>query len=229
MKKISSFLLIAIVIVRYILIPRTGVDAVSGATSSSTTSPPKHKTTTTPVVDTTPSTVTPTTTGSGVQTTPTKSAITTTPAIQTPIQAANPVQLTLNNTKVQLKSDIYVLSGQSMIAVREFTELLGAQISWIQKEQTIIISKDSISIELKVGSNKVILTKDGTTQTMTLAANTELRKDKAYVPIRIIAETLGHTVSYDGLTKTINIVPIISSNIQSTSQPIIIDDEGDDD
>lgn len=99
----------------------------------------------------------------------------------------------------------YDENNRTMIPVRFVTEALGADVSWSTLSKGALIEKDGISIALPVGTNQMIVTRDGVKTTKTLDTKTVLKEDRTYVPIRAVAEELGAWVNYSATYNTVEI------------------------
>lgn len=103
---------------------------------------------------------------------------------------------------------------RTMIPVRFVGEALGADVSWSHIKQGAVIKKDGITIILPVGTNQMIVNRDGKETTKELDTRTVLQNGRTFVPIRAVAEELGAWVSF---AKAYNTV-VIYDDILSPSE-----------
>ncbi len=99
----------------------------------------------------------------------------------------------------------YNEDSRTMIPVRFVTEALGAKVSWSNFRKGALIEKDGISIALPVGTNQMIVTRDGKETTKTLDTKTVLKDNRTFVPIRAVAEELGAWVNFSSAYNTVEI------------------------
>ena len=85
---------------------------------------------------------------------------------------------------------------RTLVPVRFVTEQLGANVSWRQADQTAIIEKNGITVEIAIGSPTLRVTNGGKTSTVTMDTAAVGRDGRTYVPIRFVAEALGAFVDY---------------------------------
>lgn len=105
---------------------------------------------------------------------------------------------------VELKSSVSPhldKNGRTLIELRSVAEALGAEIAWNADTQTVTLSTDSTTVNIQI--NKAAYRVNNAAKTMDTAAVIE--NGRTMVPLRVIAEALGATVSYDSNTKTITI------------------------
>ena len=94
-----------------------------------------------------------------------------------------------------------VQNNRSMIGLRQFSNALGATVDWDNKK-VAIVKKGSTTIEVPIGSKEVIV--NGNKKAIDNQGTVSIIVDSAtFLPFRIVAESLGYTVSYDQNTKTI--------------------------
>lgn len=90
----------------------------------------------------------------------------------------------------------FIENGRTMIPIRAVSEALGANVTWNGETQTVVISKDGITIELPIGSNAIKV--NGVEQVIDVPAS--ITDNRTVVPIRFISEFLGHQVDFDQTT-----------------------------
>lgn len=130
--------------------------------------------------------------------------------IATPALAANPSpipEIRVNGRLVEFPDaqPYYNEDSRTMIPVRFVTEALGANVSWSTFRKGALIEKDGISIALPVGTNQMIVTRDGKETTKTLDTKTVLKDNRTFVPIRAVAEELGAWVNFSSAYNTVEI------------------------
>ena len=129
-----------------------------------------------------------------------------------------PVSVFVNGEKVQIpEGDVcaQIINNSTMIPMRNIFEELGANLNWIASAQSIIATKGSKIIAMKVGSTKMTvtdaLTGENVVKTlpvapmMITAENKEAYGARTVVPLRAISESLNKKVDWDGETYTVTI------------------------
>ena len=88
-----------------------------------------------------------------------------------------------------------IINNRTMVPIRVIAETLGAEVEWLVAENTVTIEQEDKVINLVIGE---LLPSLDTTATII--------NGRTMVPLRYISENLGATVTWFGLTETIEIV-----------------------
>lgn len=100
----------------------------------------------------------------------------------------------------------YITSvGSTLIPLRGLLEEMGANIEWIDENQTIIITTAHAKITMQVGSKLVYIEDSRGNIRYTMTAPPKIKEGRTYIPVRFVSENLGYTVGWDGETQTITI------------------------
>lgn len=92
-----------------------------------------------------------------------------------------------------------LIDNRTMISAREVFERVGAEVLWDNDTRSVIIVKDDITINIKIGSRTA--TVNGVNKPLDSPA--VIVEGRTLVPVRFIAEQLGMSVEWDGETKTV--------------------------
>ena len=92
--------------------------------------------------------------------------------------------------------------SSTMIPLRFVSEILGATVDWNAGLQIITITLGKRVIQLQVGSLMALVDTD----VVSLTAAPMLSQGHTLVPLRFISESLGATVAWDGVLKTVTVV-----------------------
>lgn len=92
-----------------------------------------------------------------------------------------------------------IRNERTMLPARFVAENLGATVSWNQSEQQVIITKGDIKIVLTIGFPYAIV--NGEYEKIDCAPFIE--NERTYTPVRLIAESLGARVDWDGSTQSV--------------------------
>ena len=91
--------------------------------------------------------------------------------------------------------------SRTLVPVRFVAEALGAKVDWVNDSQTVVITKDSDTITLKIGENRAFV--NGTEKTFDTKA--VINADRTFVPLRFVSEALKKKVFWEGDVSTVNI------------------------
>lgn len=83
-------------------------------------------------------------------------------------------------------------SGRTLVPFRKIAETLGAEVSWNAEERTVVVTKDNITVQLKIDDKTALV--NGAEVTMDVTA--KVYKNRTMIPLRFIAESLDTTVDY---------------------------------
>lgn len=107
----------------------------------------------------------------------------------------------LDGRQLYFEVPAQILSGRTMVPMRAIFEELGASIYWDQYSRTVSSSKGSSTFSMTIGSNNY--TVNGESKYSDVAA--QIINDRTLVPLRVVSESLGCAVNYDGPSNIITI------------------------
>lgn len=117
-------------------------------------------------------------------------------------QADNEVKVYINGTLLNSSVPPYIdTAGRTMIPIRAVMEYMGAQVEWQEREQKVIIQRDNNILELWIGKKQARL--NG--RTFGLDTAPVLRQNTTMVPARIVAESFGALVEWDGASFSVRL------------------------
>ncbi|MEX2459796.1 MAG: stalk domain-containing protein [Paenibacillaceae bacterium] len=123
-----------------------------------------------------------------------------------PTLSKNQVKLTINKKTIVVNGKSSTIdqaplnmNGNTLVPVRFVIEQLGGTIKWDAKEQKVSILRGSQLIDFWVGKKDFIL--NGTVATALAAP--QIINGRTMVPLRVLSEKLGWTVTWNGKTKSI--------------------------
>ncbi|MCG0279039.1 MAG: SH3 domain-containing protein, partial [Thermanaeromonas sp.] len=117
-------------------------------------------------------------------------------------QAGNEVKVYINGTLLNSGVPPYVdASGRTLIPIRAVMEQMGAQVEWQGREQKVIIRRDGNTLELWIGQRQARL--NG--KTFDLDTSPVLRQNTTMVPVRVVAESFGALVEWDGASFSVRL------------------------
>lgn len=116
---------------------------------------------------------------------------------------SNDIDITKGAKKSKFTMDVtpVIYNNYTLIPLRGLLEQMGATITWIDENQTIIIEKDSTELKLQIEDDRVY--KNG--KRYNLATEPTIINGRTMVPLRFISEHLGYSVVWDATEKSITI------------------------
>jgi hypothetical protein len=108
---------------------------------------------------------------------------------------------TINYKTIKLDVAPILLKNRVMVPIRFISEVLGAKVDWNQSAQKITISEENVTIEIWIGNIKMKVNN----KEVTIDSPPLIIKGRTLVPIRVISESLGGTVSWDSSKQTVTI------------------------
>ena len=117
----------------------------------------------------------------------------------TPRPVPGRINVNYNGEYIYFDYPPILINDRVMLPLRKIFELFAMQVEWNQETSTAVIRNESHTIEVtenstaaKVNGNETILD-----------APTPVIKDRMYVPVRFIAESIGAQVDWDNETQTV--------------------------
>ena len=135
--------------------------------------------------------------------------------ISTPpsLAGVSDVNVTIDGQTLILTPAPMIINGRTLIPLRGVLESLGATVDWNQATRQVIIKRDDDEILLEV--DQASLLKNGLI--IPLDTTSQIINDRVMIPIRYVAEALGHDVRWDQATRTVSISSETTSQVPSDS------------
>lgn len=92
-------------------------------------------------------------------------------------------------------------NNRTQVPLRSIMESLGAQVTWNQGAQTMIIKKDNITIQVPIGKYYII--KNG--QQIPNDTVAKIRGGRTFIPMRAVLEAFGAEIGWENETQTVTI------------------------
>jgi hypothetical protein len=93
----------------------------------------------------------------------------------------------------------YIKDSRSYVPMRYLAQMLGAEVTWEQADQTVTLSNGEVTAVFTIGSTSY--TVNGEALTADVAP--EIVNDRAYLPARFVAEAFGAQVGWDEGLQTV--------------------------
>ncbi len=130
------------------------------------------------------------------------------------VSAVEYVAVYLNNQTIDFPTTDarpQIMNNRTYVPVRKTCEALGLQIDWNSRTETMTLTRDGITIAHTMRSKIVYVNGEAVTfDTPSINAN-----NRILMPIRMIAESIGATVTWDNPTRSVH----ITTNQTGTAQP----------
>ena len=104
------------------------------------------------------------------------------------------------------KVEAQIINSRTMVPMRKIFELLGASIEWNGGNQTVLATKDDISIKLQIGNEIAEVIRAGKTEKVKLDSKPVIVNNRTLVPLRFISESLEKQVGWDAQNQTAIII-----------------------
>ncbi|MBC7876509.1 MAG: copper amine oxidase N-terminal domain-containing protein [Anaerolineales bacterium] len=109
------------------------------------------------------------------------------------------IKVMLNNQYMTFETAPFIENERTLIPLRAIAEALNIKIDWDAKTKTVIATKEDRIIELKIGNTNAVI--NG--MKIGLDAPAQIIKDRTFVPLRFLSESLGANVQWYANSNTI--------------------------
>jgi transglutaminase/protease-like cytokinesis protein 3 len=114
---------------------------------------------------------------------------------------SNKIGVVVNGNLIKSDSEPFNEDGRVMISIRSILEALDVELSWNDKEKTVIGEKDNLKVVMPVNSSTIYINK----KAVKMDTKIVIVKGRSYGPVRYIAEAFDAKVSWDNVNKNVNI------------------------
>ncbi|MDD4678835.1 MAG: beta-propeller domain-containing protein [Tissierellia bacterium] len=115
--------------------------------------------------------------------------------------AQDDIKVYVDNERVDFDVAPFVEKGRTLIPLRGVFEKLGAKVDWNKNLLEVVIKDDNNEIEMILGKDKVMV--NGIIKDIDVP--TRMINSRTFAPLRFATENLGHTVRWDGNTRSVYI------------------------
>ena len=121
------------------------------------------------------------------------------------VSAVKGVDVKIDDKKIGFDVHPIIQNNRTMVPMRKIFEELGCEVEWLADTKTIIATKDSKIISIKIGAEKIILKDVETGETVVKEIDTApvILNNRTLVPLRAISESLENVVDWDEETRTV--------------------------
>ncbi len=110
-----------------------------------------------------------------------------------------PIKIIIDGKLVYSDAPPIISSNRVLVPVRVVSESLGYAVSWHNEEQLVYMSRDNVSIKFKIGLKKIWI--NGNERTIDVTPI--IKNGRSYLPIRVVSESIGADVTWDGGTRSV--------------------------
>ncbi len=122
-----------------------------------------------------------------------------------PVYAQDDIKVVLNGNSIKFDVQPQIIDNRTMVPMRAIFEALDAEVSWNQANQSIVATKENMTIEMTIGRKAIY--SNGVKNDMDVAP--VIINSRTLVPVRAIAESFDCEVRWDSNTKTVYINTIV--------------------
>jgi hypothetical protein len=121
------------------------------------------------------------------------------------VPSAEPIQLNINNSPLQMDVPPMIVNGRTMVPLRAIFEALGATVQWNPDNQSIVATKGNMNIRLQIGSTTAL----NNGSQVTLDAVPLIEGGRTLAPVRFVSEALGAQVNWVAADRQVNIITMM--------------------
>lgn len=115
---------------------------------------------------------------------------------------ADDIKICIDYNPIKLTQEAFIENGRVLIPLRSVSESLGCIVSWDEVQRQVKIEREFKNIIFTIGDNKVIVNNE----IIEIDAKPQIVNDRTYIPLRALQEALGDEVTWDGETRSVNII-----------------------
>jgi hypothetical protein len=116
----------------------------------------------------------------------------------------HPVAVQLHGNPVAMDQLPILGNGRTLVGLRAIGGALGAKVDWNDDTQTAIVSRNGREVSVTIGSSRILVREPGQAgRTLESDIAPVVVGGRTMVPVRVLAESLGLTVGWDPVTRTV--------------------------
>lgn len=112
---------------------------------------------------------------------------------------AQGINIVINNNKVETPDAPYIKEERTLVPLRLISENLGINVDWDNANRQVVLKKSDGDIILPIQKDYYLV--NG--QKVATEISGEIKNDRTFVPVRLIAELFDRNVGWDNNTKTV--------------------------
>lgn len=123
--------------------------------------------------------------------------------------ASSDIKVYLDNSEIALSGKAVMENGRVLVPMRSIFESIGASVNWDAANNLITSEKDANKIALQIGNKNMGL--NG--KLIALDVAPKIESGRTLVPVRVVSESFGYKVDWDGENKCVYIDSGAEKNI----------------
>lgn len=123
------------------------------------------------------------------------------------------ITVKLNGKQVLFDTQPVTVEGRTLVPVRAIFESLGAQVNWNDSTKTITATTSNTKVQLSIDKNTAYIND----KPIVIDVAPKIINNRTMVPLRFISESFGAIVTWNDLTRTIDINYEIPSDVPNAS------------
>lgn len=112
---------------------------------------------------------------------------------------AQGINIVINNNKVETPDAPYIKEERTLVPLRLISENLGIKVEWDNVNRQVVLKKSDGDVILPIQKDYYLV--NG--QKVPAEISGEIKNDRTFVPVRLIAELFDRNVGWDNNTKTV--------------------------
>lgn len=112
---------------------------------------------------------------------------------------AQGINIVINNNKVETPDAPYIKEERTLVPLRLISENLGIKVDWDNANRQVVLKKSDGDVILPIQKDYYLV--NG--QKVPTEISGEIKNDRTFVPVRLIAELFDRNVGWDNNTKTV--------------------------
>lgn len=116
-------------------------------------------------------------------------------------------EITVNGKTEALDVEPEIIDDSTMLPIRAVVEAMGGTAGYDESTAEVTVSKGNTTLTMKSGTEKIGVNVGGGATSKTVSAPTKIisKNGRTFIPVRVVTEQLGSTVSWDGNTRSVTI------------------------
>ncbi len=132
--------------------------------------------------------------------------------------AEQPVRIFINGQQQSMEVDPVLDQGSTFIPVKSIFQAFAYTLNWDEASQTITAAKEDVQYQFKIGA---ITSVQGPSATG-ISVTPKMINGSMMVPLKVISEMLGYSVTWDGKTRTVYITETAAIPLPVQGERILV-------
>lgn len=130
--------------------------------------------------------------------------------------AAGDIDILVNGHK--LSSDVapFLENNRTLLPFRACAEALGAEVQWVRENNSVVMTKDSATVRLYIGTNKASINGEA----KVLDVKSQVKNNRTLVPLRFVGEALSCNVEWVAAENAVKITTGQNGEVIDYTNPL---------